>query len=429
MTRGAARERAVFLILLAIGFALRLYRLGVDSLWYDETVSVYLAGSPVSELLRHTAGDIHPPGYYLLLRGWLALTGFAERRAAPTGIGLEWAAGFFSVFFGVALIALTGILARRLAGAKAGLVAAGLVALGPFNIQYSQEVRMYTLGAFLGALAIYAVSRAVTSRGFRWWAVYAVAAAAGMYTLYYFIFLLIPLNAWVGWEGIRGRLGRKTAAGWITANLAAFLLYLPWMPNAIRQATDPPVPPWRQPTPPLTALAEGWQALSLGQSAPDWTVPISLVVLAVFLLGLARTRPRALIWSITLAPPTLILIASALVTPLYHVRYLFTFSPAVYVAIASGEAQLWRRQRIAATLVAALWMVGAIATLHAFWTSPEYRADDHRGAVARTLRTVAARRCSAGQRRLCIHGAGNLLAGRDSGRRSSHRAAARPASG
>ena len=221
----------------------------------------------------------------------------------------------------------------------------------------------------------------MTSRGFRWWAVYAVAAAAGMVTLYYFIFLLIPLNAWVGWEGIRGRLGRKTAGAWITANLAAFLLYLPWLPNAIRQATDPPVPPWRQPTPPLTALAEGWQALSLGQSAPDWTAPISLVVLAVFLLGLARTRPRALIWSITLAPPALILIASALATPLYHVRYLFTFSPAVYVAIASGEAQLWRRQRIAATLVAALWVVGAVATLHAFWTSPEYRADDHRGAV------------------------------------------------
>ena len=115
MMRGAGKERAAFLILLAIGFALRLYRLGVDSLWYDETVSVYLAGSPVAELIRHTAGDIHPPGYYLLLRGWLILMGYPDGRAAPAGIGLEWTAGFFSVFFGVALIALTGILARRLA--------------------------------------------------------------------------------------------------------------------------------------------------------------------------------------------------------------------------------------------------------------------------------------------------------------------------
>ena len=29
--------------ILLIGFALRLYRLGADSLWYDETVSAFLA--------------------------------------------------------------------------------------------------------------------------------------------------------------------------------------------------------------------------------------------------------------------------------------------------------------------------------------------------------------------------------------------------
>ncbi len=380
MTR-AGRERAALLILLAVGLTLRFYRLGVDSLWYDETVSGYLAGSPVPELLRHTAGDIHPPGYYLLLRGWLILMGFPDGRAAPTGIGLEWAAGFFSVFFGVTLIALAYILARRLAGARAALIAAGLVALSPFNVQYSQEVRMYTLGAALGALAIYALYRAVSAGGFWWWAVYALTAATGMYTLYYFVFLLVPLNLWVVWEALRKRLDRKTLAGWITANFAALLLYLPWLPNAIRQATDPPVPPWRQPTPPLTALTEGWQALSLGQSAPVWTIPIALVVLGVFVWGLARTRPRARLWLVTLGPPALILIVSALMTPLYHVRYLFTFSPAVYVAMASGEAHLWRRQRVVATVVALAWLVGAGATLHAFWTAPEFRADDHRGAV------------------------------------------------
>jgi hypothetical protein len=56
------------LILLA-GTALRLFCLGKDSLWYDETVSTYLAGRPLPEILRHTAGDIHPPSYYILLRG------------------------------------------------------------------------------------------------------------------------------------------------------------------------------------------------------------------------------------------------------------------------------------------------------------------------------------------------------------------------
>ena len=55
--------------------ALRLFRLGADSLWYDETVSTLLAGSPLPDLIRHTAGDIHPPLYYILLRGWLIALG------------------------------------------------------------------------------------------------------------------------------------------------------------------------------------------------------------------------------------------------------------------------------------------------------------------------------------------------------------------
>ena len=97
-------------------------------------------------------------------------------------------------------------------------IAALLVALSPYNVWYSQEVRMYTLGAALGVIVVYALLRIGqgqgTGAGVRgqgqgpgargqaagWWAVYAVAAAAGMYTLYYFIFLLIPLNLWVLWQ-------------------------------------------------------------------------------------------------------------------------------------------------------------------------------------------------------------------------------------
>jgi hypothetical protein len=101
MMRGAFRDHAILLILITAGFALRLYQLGAESLWYDETVSVFLAGRPAAELLRHTSGDIHPPGYYLLLRGWLTVMGMPDGHASSgTHRG---AAGFFR-YFGIALI-------------------------------------------------------------------------------------------------------------------------------------------------------------------------------------------------------------------------------------------------------------------------------------------------------------------------------------
>ena len=75
-----------------------------------------MAGSALPELIRHTAGDIHPPLYYILLRGWLILMGYPTGHADAAGHGLEFAAGFFSLFFGVLLICLIYALARRLAG-------------------------------------------------------------------------------------------------------------------------------------------------------------------------------------------------------------------------------------------------------------------------------------------------------------------------
>ena len=338
------RQRLPLLLILLAGAALRLYRLGADSLWYDETVSTYLAGSRLPELLRHTAGDIHPPGYYVLLRGWLVLMGYPTGHADARGIGLEFSAAFFSLFFGVLLIALVYALARQAMNHRVGLIAALLVAFSPYNVWYSQEVRMYTLGAALGVIVVYALLQIANRKsqianrrwqtGRRqavfWWSVYAITAAAGMYTLYYFIFLLIPLNLWVLWEIANSKWqianGRRQMAesksqppaaarqhpastpaaqtvqlpvssfqfpAWLLANLAAALLYAAWIPVAFRQATNPPVPPWRTAPELWHALRESWTALSLGQSAPSWLWPALLLTLGLYGLGLVALRQMA----------------------------------------------------------------------------------------------------------------------------------------
>ena len=444
--RSHLRTRLPLLAVLLLGLALRLYRLGADSLWYDETVSTALAGSPLPELLRHTAGDIHPPGYYLLLRGWLLLAGYPTGHADPRGIGLEFAAGFFSLLFGVLLIALVYALARRIAGPRVAWIAAALIAVSPYNVWYSQEARMYTLGAALGIVVLYALLNATDSGRGRartsaddkfsprssafirvpigWWVLYALAAAAGMYTLYYFAFLLIPLNLWAVWRMAADRrqfaIRNPQFAPLVLANLAAALLYAPWIPIAWRQATQPPVPPWRAAPDILSALRESWTALSLGQSAPGWLWPALLLTATLYGVGLfvgrgqaSEVSPQAsgishepsatshspfvirhssfhiphstfhILPLATFGPLALILLISP-VTPLYHVRYLFTYSPAFYVGLAAGLAWLLRRSKAAFSAAALIWLVAAAVTLNAFWADPVYRADDHRAAV-RTL--------------------------------------------
>jgi uncharacterized membrane protein len=404
-------------LMLCGGLALRLFRLGAANLWYDETVSVVLAGSPLPELIRHTAGDIHPPGYYMLLRGWLLLMGYPTGHADPAGSGLEFAAGFFSLACGVLLIALIYVLARRATrgfahSRRTALVAAALAACSPYHVWYSQEVRMYTLGAALGVLALYALLRALappTRRRAAWWAVYALAAAAGMYTLYYFAFLLIALNLWVlvtqsAPPSLRGK-GEATSA-WpglgsaLLANLAAAALYIPWIPTAWRQATQPPVPPWRSVPDLLSALRESWAALVLGQSASAWMWPVLLIAAGCYLAGLVALRqtgtrrrsaaphPAQALGLATFGSLALILLVS-LATPLYHVRYLFTYSPAFYVVLAAGLVRLWTwrphvsaRLGLATAAVCATLLLAATGiSLRDFWTSPAFHTDDLRGAV------------------------------------------------
>ena len=57
----------------------------------------------VAELIRHTAADIHPPFYYLLLHFWALFTGWSEFSAA-----------WLSLLFGVLLIALVYRVGRAL---------------------------------------------------------------------------------------------------------------------------------------------------------------------------------------------------------------------------------------------------------------------------------------------------------------------------
>ena len=78
MKAKARRRQWLLVAILLLGAGLRLVRLGTGSLWYDETVSVHLAAKSPAALIAHTAGDIHPPGYYLLLHGWTRLAGSSD---------------------------------------------------------------------------------------------------------------------------------------------------------------------------------------------------------------------------------------------------------------------------------------------------------------------------------------------------------------
>ena len=332
------RVRWGLLAALLTAWGLRMMRLGVDSLWYDETVSALLARKPLAEMWAHTARDIHPPLYYALLHGWMRLAGDSEAGLA-----------FLSVWFGMAGVALVAYLGRRLFGARVGLLAAWLMALNPFSIWYAQEVRMYTLGVFLSLLILKFTLDFWERGGWRALAGYALTAAALLWTLYYGVFFLASLNlAVLVWLAVRDR---KRIFPWLAAQAVGFILFLPWLPNALRQALNPPVPPWRQAQPLADLLKqvgmEGATALTLGQSvspATWWLLGVLALVVALLAFR-APADPRSpltnpwaagLLWTALAGPVVLIILVSQWLTPLYHVRYLQLYSGPFPILLAAG---------------------------------------------------------------------------------------------
>jgi len=110
-----------------------------QSLWLDEASSVWFARLPLDDLLFHLC-DPHPPGYYLLLKGWLTF-----------GEGEPWLRLPSLLASASAVVVLLRV-GREVWSARTGRLAALLLATFPLQAWYATEVRMYALVQTLGVL-------------------------------------------------------------------------------------------------------------------------------------------------------------------------------------------------------------------------------------------------------------------------------------
>src|SRR5262245_10017007 len=106
--RGFWREHTILLassLLLMIGLAMRLYRLGAQSLWLDEGGTwAVVTGQTWGRLIADLGSmDAAYPLYHLLLKGWVALAGDSE-----------WALRFPSALAGAAAVVVLFFAAREL---------------------------------------------------------------------------------------------------------------------------------------------------------------------------------------------------------------------------------------------------------------------------------------------------------------------------
>jgi uncharacterized membrane protein len=214
--------RALKLLTLAgilLAFFLRVYSLGDKNVWWDEGLAVWAARKALPETTLWTAGDVHPPLYFWLLWPWIRVAGEAE-----------FPARYLTVIMAVLTVAAIFPLTRKLAGPTAGALAVWLLAVSPFHIWWSQEMRMYIPAAFFFTLSAYFALKASSAYSPRPWAGLILACSAALYTLYSAVFLIpvcaVPIV-------LKAFSQRKVLARLALALVAVALLWTPWLSLAL----------------------------------------------------------------------------------------------------------------------------------------------------------------------------------------------------
>ncbi len=217
------RDYLVVGLVLLIALGLRFWQLGGKSLWVDECASWALARVPLAEMAANTT-EKNPPLYYGLLHAWMRFAGTSETALRS-----------LSVVFGIVAVVLCGWIGRLIGGRSLGILAMALMAVMPMPLEFSQTARGYTLFVS-GALASFGcLLMWERDQSRRWAAGYVLTTLLMCYTHYYWVFVVLAQQLYIGWAILQRRVSWRT---WSVLSGLVLLGYSPWLMVQLSEAAD-----------------------------------------------------------------------------------------------------------------------------------------------------------------------------------------------
>jgi mannosyltransferase len=330
LERGNVYFPTVLILLLAA--SLRFVGISRESIWLDEGVSIWASRMTIPNIISWTTSDIHPPFYYLTLKCW---TLFGQS---------EFAFRSFSAVFGVLTVLAVYCVCLDLFDKRVGLVASLLMAVNPVNVYYSQEVRMFSLMAFLVLVSCYLFWKCLGAPGKRVLIVYVVSSVIMLYTHYFGVLVVCFQGLYfIIMFFLNGNLikNKKAVASCL---IAIFLLYAPWLPALYGTIFHPQVGMEWMPKPDLFLLRDCYFGM-MGGFAPDirgisdfWgllIIPTFFTGIGV-VTGLRKPLAARAFFSAFALFPLAVFIISLTVEPILLLRQVSIFIPELMTVMAFG---------------------------------------------------------------------------------------------
>ena len=177
-----SRYVQILLSLTLIGFFLRFYHLGYNSIWLDEATTFYQAKTSFLDIWQTSVtGEFHPPLFDWITHIMLTF-GQSEviLRLVPAVLG-------------VLAIPVFYLIGKEYRDKNVGIISAALLTFSYFGIFYSQEARAYSMVLFFFSLAILFYLRALRTNELSQWALFSVFAAISVWSHYYTLIGLVVI--------------------------------------------------------------------------------------------------------------------------------------------------------------------------------------------------------------------------------------------
>jgi mannosyltransferase len=316
-------------LILIMAIALRLYRIGANSLWFDEAFSWLVARQPAWAILTQRLEPILPPLYHFLLHFWIFM---GESEAVLRS---------FSAVCGVLVIPVIYFLGREISDSATGVAAALLIAVLPFHVYFAQEARLYALVILLSALMLLMFVRVWKGKGYGFWIGFGVLVGLSFYAHYFVIFSLAVLH---GFVFLARSAGQRRWPGLLLADMVAMVVVAPHLLSAWAQAQQVTSNFWLPVPSPLQPI-KTLDYLLFSHTTPPWLVPValfltlSIITLVTWAAFLAQGEVRKwlpLLLALVLGPIFLALILSWLVGPVYLDRSFSLVTPAYVLLLGWG---------------------------------------------------------------------------------------------
>jgi mannosyltransferase len=276
--RISVRVDFVFLLIMILGFLLRVKGILVQSFWLDEILSMLTISKSanLSQLLYVLKfEDQHPPFYFVVLKIWLNIFE-----------GNDLSARLLSVIFGTLGIWATYLLGRVAMGQRTGLFAALLIAINPHHIYYSQEVRNYIFLYFFAALSFYFLFKLIKETSYKVSIGFSFSSLALIYTHYFGLFVLASqlLLLFAFFSSLLWEKRFKKIIPLVLSVLIITIGYLPWL-EALKNLTG--ITSFWIPKPEKNFYIDIFQSFF---SFPNLVFHLYIVLLCYFLFRMFNTK-------------------------------------------------------------------------------------------------------------------------------------------